>query len=346
MNKSKIIKSFLHFSFFALLLISFSCSENISTEKDTRHKFAIDLANYSATHYFLDTIYASVVPKYNMYNNYYQLVPKINNYYKIKNLTIWKQVVGIIDTGSQKRSNAFINLPSLKKGGKYDSTFYDVTRDCIPGKIAINTRFKLIQEGIDYTYNPFTGVVSLVNNVSRYITLAATYSIEGDSFSDDDDIYFGDYMSEEITILKLFKPQNLQPNFRQAWKLQLRNIYPIGAENIFANGFELEIDININNQFQSYIEKYGEQVPLITEFSFDKLDESGSEKSDGKFDFRESMTINSITGEIIFPTLEPFGRDLPKSIPDSFKTFSIYDTTKSFIDTDDILFKITGKYNN
>ena len=335
---------------YSLLVSAFvflSCSENISTQEDTRQTFEIDLADYSTNHFFLDTIYASVLPKYNLYNRYHQLIPWVNNYYQIKNLTIWKQAVGSINHATQKRSNAFINLPSLRKVEKYDSTFYDITQYCIVGKTTINTRFELLQEGIDYTYNPFTGVVSLLNDVSRYVALAATYSIEGKSFSDDDDIYFGDYLSEEIAILKLIKPQNLQPNFKQAWKLQLRNIYPIGAENILVDGFELEIGLKKNGKLQNYIiNKWGKEVPLIAEFGFDKLDENANEKSDGKFDFRESITINSITGEIIFPILEPFGRDLPKSIPDSFKTFSIYDTTKSFIDTDNIPFRIKGKYNN
>ena len=90
----------------------------------------------------------------------------------------------------------------------------------------------------------------------------------------------------------------------------------------------------------------GKHSQLLTEFDFDEIDESGIYGADNKFDFLDGLTINPVKGEIIFPMLEPFGRDLPKNIPDSFKVFSLYDTAKVFVDVTDIPFRITGKYNN
>ncbi len=342
------MNKFTYLSLLTILLLFVSCKEDsVNAPLDTRYTFEIDLADYSTNHFFLDTIYASVLPEYNLYNRYHQSVPPcVNPYFRVKNLEIWKQSIGIIDTSKEIRANAFLNLPELRKGEKYDSTFFDITQWDIYGENMINTKFIPLFEGADYTYNSYTGVVSFLEDVINYDSFAATYSIDSESPSDDNDIYFGNSESKENAILKLFKPQYLQPNSKQAWKLQLRNIYPIGAENIFEDGFELEIGIKINEEYQNYIEKWEKPVQLITEFEFDQIDENGDYYPDGKFDFRKELTICPISGEIIFPSLEPFGRDLPESIPDSFKIFSLYDTIKTFVDKSNISIKVTGKYNN
>lgn len=342
------MNKFAYLSLLTILLLLVSCKEDsVNDPEDTRHTFEIDLADYSTNHFFLDTIYASVLPEYNLYNRYHQSIPPwVNLHFRVKNLEIWKQSIGVIDTSKEIRANAFLNLPELRKGEKYDSTFFDITQWDVYGENMINTKFIPLLEGADYTYNSYTGVVSFLEDVINYDAFASTYSIEGETPSDDDDIYFGNSESGETAILKLFKPQYLQPNSKQAWKLQLRNIYPIGAENILEDGFELEIGIKINGEYQNYIEKWEKPVQLITKFEFDQIDENGDSYPDGKFDFRKELTISPISGEIIFPSLEPFGRDLPESIPDSFKIFSLYDTIKTFVDKSNISIKVTGKYNN
>jgi cell surface protein SprA len=55
-------------------------------------------------------------------------------------------------------------------------------------------------------------------------------------------------------ILKLVKPKNLQPRFTTAWRLQLKNIYPIGSRNLKPEGFDFNILYEVEG---------GEAVPEV-----------------------------------------------------------------------------------
>ena len=72
------------------------------------------------------------------------------------------------------------------------------------------------------------------------------------------------------------------------------------------------------------------EVPLIEMFGLDQFDENGDRNPDGKFDFLPYKTILLGSGDIIFPTLRPFGSDLPIIFEQSFQQRLIYDTTKIF----------------
>jgi cell surface protein SprA len=50
--------------------------------------------------------------------------------------------------------------------------------------------------------------------------------------------------------------------------------------------------------------------------NLDNLNSQLDPYPDGAFDFMEGITINSSTGRIIFPVLEPFGSHLRRKISD------------------------------
>ena len=58
------------------------------------------------------------------------------------------------------------------------------------------------------------------------------------------------------------------------------------------------------------------EVPLIRVLNLDNLNNQLDAFPDGVFDFIEGVTINPANGKIIFPVLEPFGRDLASRIGD------------------------------
>ena len=51
-------------------------------------------------------------------------------------------------------------------------------------------------------------------------------------------------------------------------------------------------------------------IPLVKVLGLDKLNFSGDAQPDGNFDFIEDITVDSKNGKIIFPILEPFGKNL------------------------------------
>ena len=46
----------------------------------------------------------------------------------------------------------------------------------------------------------------------------------------------------------MIKPRNLQPQYKIAWSLQLKNIYALGPRNIKPEGFEFNIKREIEGQ--------------------------------------------------------------------------------------------------
>jgi cell surface protein SprA len=145
-------------------------------------------------------------------------------------------------------------------------------------------------------------------------------------------------------VLKLVKPQGLQSQYTSAWRLQLKNIYPVGGRNIKQDGFEFNVKYEIEGQ-EPVSDLNG--VRLLTAFGLDVTGPSNTGGPDNLFDFRPRLTVLPVTGEIIFPTLEPFGEDLPEPLPDSIAYHAVYDTIKTFAKNVKVKDKwvLTGKYS-
>ncbi len=303
-----------------------------------KQEFSIQAYNYSENNYFLDTVYASTLPKYNFFNNYFGNLTPIetpeSRIYFVKELEVWRTATGVIDEARQKRGNIYIDLPGILPDASYDETLRDPNGDSKQGETIIFDRFEKLYEGVDYIYHERTGFITFKTQIQRTDAIAVAYRIEGPTTASSDDIVFGEFerdIKDTVMILKLIKPENLQPQNKTAWKLQLKNIYPLNGRDIDKEGFFFDMYYNIEGQ--EPLNNYNGKK-LLQEFGFDKLDDSGIGNPDGAFDFVEGRTIISETGEIIFPVLEPFGNDLPEGLPDSIKYNSIYDTTKTFAQQD------------
>ncbi len=225
---------------------------------------------------------------------------------------------------------------SISSGGVYPESLREDIANPTPGRNA-SGRFLLLSPGVDYTLHPETGFITFKTALNQQDIIAVSFRQENGTGSEDD-IFYGEFLrtassdTSKRLILKLVKPQNLQPggDYEQAWKLQLKNIYPTGSRNIKQDGFEFKIKREIVGQEPTDEWPTGNgTVRLLEAFGFDQLGSGGSSTPDNVFDWRPNFTIYTETGEIIFPTLEPFGRDIPVEF-DTLTYQSIYDTTKTF----------------
>jgi cell surface protein SprA len=318
------------------------------TGGSSKQEFSFQAYNYSENNYFVDTVYASVLPQYNFFNDYFgNLTPIIKtDFYVIKEMDVWRIASGKLNSATQKRSNLYINLEGRGRDESYDDSLRVREGTDIEGQTIMYGLFEKLKPNEDYIYHPETGFITFKTQVQNTDAIGVSYIIEGGSPSTADDIVFGEFDSDikdSVVILKLIKPSNLQPNYKQAWKLQLRNIYALGGRNINEEGFLFDMFYTIEGQEpQNNIKNKN----LLAEFGLDKIDNSGTIQPDGEFDFREGITIISETGEIIFPTLEPFGRDLSDDLSDIAYT-SIYDTSKIFAQDDNTKnkFILKGEYS-
>lgn len=304
------------FFLLALFIIVFGCSKNevTSPHEDNRQPFVIHPLEISKNHYFLDQVYKD--PAFNIFQKYFgNRTSIITPYYTVKKIEVWKTING---TSHLSERWAYI-ANSLRR--------------VIP-----------LTEGKDYLCNRYVGIISLVSPINDSEVLAVAYQIEGNSSSELDDIKYGRFSNEinkELT-LKQIKPYHYPGD--NLPELQLKNIYSIGNKNISSTNFTFDIYFiaEKNKPANNY-----QGVKLLQAFGFDS-------DLDGNFDFVDGKTILSQTGEIIFPSLEPFGDNLPEvffmkqkdTMVSPYQIKSIYDNSQWYSASDSNVSKyyLYGKY--
>ncbi|MCX6168275.1 MAG: cell surface protein SprA [Ignavibacteriales bacterium] len=312
--------------------------------------FEIHAYDYSPNHFFINTIYTD--PKLNIFNNYFgNAIPRVVDSLRVKDIQVWKTITGLANP-NERKGNAFIDLPRRIPGQKtYASTYRDSTVESVPGIKEIDRRFILLQPDVDYVLHAETGFITFKTQIQDQDAIAVAFRLEGPTTAADDDIYYGEFINDlqsanvNRLVLQLVKPPNLQPQFRQAWQLQLKNIYPVGGRDVKEEGFKLDMNYRVEGQ---ELQNNYNGIKLLETFGLDKTDKSGtSTQPDGAFDFFPTRTIFPSTGEVVFPVLQPFGKDFPAILPDSLKYQSIYDTLITFAkqDRSKDKFVMAGEYS-
>ena len=136
----------------------------------------------------------------------------------------------------------------------------------------------------------------------------------------------------EILFVKLLKSTTQQVN-NPIWDLMMKNIYNIGAFQVDPLTFELDINYDDpgkgKKRFLPESNQFG--IPLLTLFNLDRLNSLGDQQPDGRFDFVEPLTINTRTGRIMFPKVEPFGEALAAELDAPYDAIypyrELYDST-------------------
>ena len=334
----------------------------------TSQNFSIRAYSYATNNYFLDTTYASTYPDYNFFQNHYghsiAILNQNNLFWTVKDIQVWKSVNTItVDQSKERFVNAYMHLPPLTKATSPNLVYNDSLRQQInnptPG-LEYSGRFVMLQNGVDYTVHPETGYITFNTQIQDQDAIAVAFRIEGPTSNADDDRYYGEFVNagntdstvtNQTLVLKLVKPDNLKPGgaYTDAWRLLLKNIYPLGGTQINQQGFKLDIkyDPPVGDPVNVLTADNGKQIQLLNAFGLDLYDNSGNPNPDGNFDWRPQYTILPDVGEIIFPNLEPFGQNLPTNIPDSLAYQSIYDTLNYAAQQDKLhdRWEIDGQYS-
>jgi len=195
----------------------------------------------------------------------------------------------------------------------------------------------------EYTIQPQLGVISLNRRLADSDVLAVSfeYTISGDS-----KVYkVGEFTSDGIIspdniVVKLLRSEIISTQI-PLWDLMMKNIYSLQTYRMQPDGFRLEllyaddatgVPINVlqNAQTIGIANK-----TLLNLFDIDRLDQSQflTPEGDGYFDYVEGATVNSEKGYIIFPTVQPFGKDLQAKLTDvadeTYVFNELYDRTQS-----------------
>ncbi|NQV77529.1 MAG: cell surface protein SprA, partial [Lutibacter sp.] len=178
----------------------------------------------------------------------------------------------------------------------------------------------------EFTIQPQLGVISLNRRLADSDVLAVSfeYTINGDS-----KVYkVGEFTSDGIIapdniVVKLLRSEIISTQI-PLWNLMMKNVYSLQTYRMQADGFRLELlysddatGVPINIFQNAKTTGVGDKT-LLNLLGVDRLDQSQffTPEGDGYFDYVEGSTVNSEKGYIIFPTIEPFGKDLQSKLTD------------------------------
>lgn len=195
----------------------------------------------------------------------------------------------------------------------------------------------------EYTYSPQLGYISLNQTLkpNEVLGVAIEYTINGQVYQ------LGEFaegvtpstdtadVRDRVLVLKMLKSTSIRTAL-PIWDLMMKNIYPLNAYQISPENFMLDIYYrDPGGGMKRYLPEGGDVSgqQLIKVLQLDNTNNQLDPQPDGRFDFMEGITINSRTGKVIFPVLEPFGDYLRKrinneQIANRYVYDILYDSTK------------------
>ena len=200
-------------------------------------------------------------------------------------------------------------------------------------------------DSTQYTYSRQVGTISLSQplQTDEVLAVAYQYSYRGKifqvgEFSQDvpPDTTTG---TQKILFLKLLKATSQRVSL-PIWDLMLKNVYSIGYGTLSPQDFKLNVlyqepGLGAKRYFPFGNKNQG--APIISLINLDRLNSQLDPQPDGVFDYVENYTVVSPYSRVIFPVLEPFGRDLAvgvysdTSLPNIKDTlfYALYDSIKA-----------------
>lgn len=304
------------------------------------------------------------------YNTALKDFPVINSLVSINKIEVWitnrtgatdgvRDILAFMDLGEKNPSNPDWLDPSQTKPYPTNNvnlvyrTMQSEPLGRTAGRATIATIGKGFKENLDfqrvmmrklqpseYSFNPQLGYISLNTqpNPDDVIAVAYRYTLNGDvyqvgEFAED---LPPDTTNQKVMYLKLIKGVTINPSL-PLWDLMMKNVYALGGFGLSKEDFRLNVLYQDPGGGEKRYLPEGPNVgvPLLTLLNLDRLNIQNDPAPDGIFDFVEGITINSQQGKIIFPVLEPFGRDLVGAVgsnPQLQRKYLyniLYDSTKT-----------------
>ncbi|MEQ8905575.1 cell surface protein SprA [Ekhidna sp.] len=187
--------------------------------------------------------------------------------------------------------------------------------------VKVTTARKL--DDSEYRINRELGYVTLTRSLAsdEILAVAYEYTFNGTAYKVGE--LTEDYQGrsdDKIIYLKLLRPNKINTDV-PTWDLMMKNIYNLNAAQVGQEGFQLRIIYRDDNTGQDNPSLHEGQAlkdrPLVEVFDLDRLNPTGDRQPDGNFDFIEGITIDPRNGNIIFPVLEPFGKNLEEQFQPS-----------------------------
>jgi len=208
----------------------------------------------------------------------------------------------------------------------------------------------------EYILNSSLGYISLKSKIDDDMVLAVAfqYTKGGKTYQVGEFSTDNSSSTSQTLMLKLLKSAAGNPTV-PTWDLMMKNVYYIGASSLKSTAFTMQVQY-MSDTLGVY-SNFINEAPiasdlLIKVMNLDRLNASNESHSDGKFDWVEGYTVNSSTGRIYFPVVEPFGSWLAsklgdKATADRYCFYELYDSTLTVAEqiAEKNKFRLKGEYS-
>ena len=303
------------------------------------------------------------------YNKAMSNLPAITTPVNILRIEVWvtnrngattdaREIVGLMDLGETSPYHPFTvtgNLPSNTTNSEYrDITSNPNSRNAalitnqLQNTMGLNPvqdfekTFARKLDSTQYLYNPKVGFLSLSQPLQPDEVLAVAYQ-----YSYNGRIYqVGEFSqdippdstsaNQNVLFLKLLKATSQRPNL-PIWQLMMKNVYSVGFGTLDQQDFNLNVLYQEPGLGAKRYLPFGNLnlgTPILTLVNLDRLNNHNDPQPDGVFDFVQGYTVLPQYSRVIFPLLQPFGRDIaPKvfsdtSIAKDSLYYPLYDSIK------------------
>lgn len=207
----------------------------------------------------------------------------------------------------------------------------------------------------EYTLNSTLGYVSLRTTLKsdEVLAVAFEYTYGGKTYQ------VGEFSADQkesgtALYVKLLKSNSMSPA-NGTWDLMMKNVYSLGTKSLSSSDFRLNVEYESDSTGTNltYLPEASlKDRTLLQLVNLDRLDVKQNANPNGFFDYVEGYTVQSSSGRIIFPVVEPFGGWLRKVIgndviADKYVFQELYDSTKTTAKqiAEKNKFLLTGEYS-
>jgi len=327
--------------------------------------FAIKADEYEENKHFLLAQYF-----HDNYNQALKNFPVLTSLVNINRIEVWvtnktgavdgvRDVIGFMDLGEKNPyhesfagGTVAANVPADNRSNTLYNQLLQRPDARTNPTATLVTGLKL-QQGIDfekatarklnpseYSFNPQLGYISLNTtlNPDDILAVAFRYTFNGRTYQVGE---FAEDLPPDSTttkamFMKLLKGTASRPTL-PIWDLMMKNVYALGGLGVSKEDFRLNVLYQNpgGGEIRYLPEGPNKGVQLLTLLNLDRLNFQNDPQPDGIFDFVDGITINTQQGKIMFPVLEPFGRDLQPAFGGSpqlerkYLYNILYDSTKT-----------------
>jgi len=331
--------------------------------------FEIKADEYEENRHFLVGQYFK-----NQYNAVMSNLPAIRSNIQILRMEVWvtnkigtttetRDIVGLADLGEIDPFSPVVNptpgaapVPTNNSNDLYSRVISqpDARNSAMVFNNLTNLGLEPVQDfektfarkldSTQYSFNRQVGSLSLSQplQTDEVLAVAYQYTYNGKVFQ------VGEFSQDvppdsasatpKILFLKLLKATSQRTNL-PIWDLMLKNVYTIGYGVLSSQDFKLDVLYQEPGLGAKRYVPFGDKnqgTPIISLINLDRLNSQLDPQPDGVFDYVEGFTVVSPFSRVIFPVLEPFGRDLAvqvyNTVPVTAKDtlyYALYDSIKA-----------------